>query len=235
MCVTCDGGGRGRAEGDDLDRLVHALEGDRGERFGHDPLRQLEAVEGGEQLAGFGDVAQSRRDVDRPADVVVALEEDDVAGCDAAPEGQPARVGVTLLDGEGGADERFGVDPDEHDPVAEPLLDPHAEHGADLADGGAEGLQFVHGPLVAVVVDEVREGAQVDEREGPRDAVIDGDGGEFGGVHGGSCVTGGGSNGGYVCLSAPLDAAPGRNTTPVTRFTQSRREPYPRWGWRATR
>ena len=118
-----------------------------GERLGLDPLGQLEAVDGGEELPGLGDVAQPGRHVDRPADVVVALEEDDLAAGDAAAEGELAGLGVALLDGEGGADEGLGLDADEHHAVAQPLLDPHAEHRADLADGGAEGLQLVHGAL----------------------------------------------------------------------------------------
>ena len=90
---------------------------------------------------------------------------------------------MALLDGEGGADERLRVDADEHEAVAQPLLDADAEEGSDLAHRGAEGLELGHRAVVAVLVDEVGEAAEVDERERAVDAVIGGDGGQLGGVH----------------------------------------------------
>ena len=109
---------------------------------------------------------------------------------------------MALLDGEGGADERLGVDAHEHQPVAEPLLDAHAEQGSDLPDGGAERLQLGDGSVVAVLVDEVGEPAQVDERERAVDAVIGGDGGQLSGVQRGSWVA---------------DASIGRRRDPIAR------------------
>ena len=91
---------------------------------------------------------------------------------------------MPLLDGQGRADEGLGVDAHEHEPVAQPLLHPHAEQGRDLPDRGAQRLQLGHGAVVPVLVDEVGEAAQVDEGERAVDAVIGGDGGQLSGVHG---------------------------------------------------
>ena len=172
------------AERHDRHLVGHPLHAHRVALTGGDPPRELEVVDGGEDLTGAGDVAEPRGEVDRPADVVVALEEDDVTRRDAATEVEVRDPGVALLDGEGRAHQGLGVDPDEHEPVAEPLLDPDAEHGSHLPDGCAEDLELVDRTVVAVLVDEVGEPAQVDEGEGAMDAVIGGDGGELCGVHG---------------------------------------------------
>ena len=148
-----------------------------------DPLGQLEAVGAGEQLAGAGEVAEAGGEVDRPADVVVALEEQHVAAGDAAAQRQVALAGVAQLDGHGRAHEGVGLDADDHHAVAEPLLDPDAEERGDLPHDRAQDLQLVHGGFVAVVVGEVGEPAEVDEGERAPDTPVDGDGGELGGVH----------------------------------------------------
>ncbi len=89
---------------------------------------------------------------------------------------------VALGDGEGGADQGLGLDADQHHAVAQPLLDPDAEHRRDLPHRGAEDLELVDGPFVAVVVDEVGEPAEVDERERAVDPVVHGDRRELCGV-----------------------------------------------------
>ena len=151
-----------------------------------DPLGQLEVVGGREERARLGDVAQPRRQVDRPADVVVALQQDHVPGRHPAAQLELAGAMVALLDGERGPDERLGLDADEHQPVAEPLLDAHPEEGSDLPNGGAERLQLRDRAVVAVLVDEVGEAAQIDERERAANSVIGGDGGQLGGVQRGA-------------------------------------------------
>ena len=98
---------------------------------------------------------------------------------------------MSLLDGERGADQGFAaLDAHEHQPVAQPLLDVDAEDRGDLADRGPQDLELGDGSVVAVLVDEVGEAAQVDEGERAMDSVIGGDGGQLGGVHGGSWRSG---------------------------------------------
>ena len=123
------------------------------------------------------------REVDAPTDVVVALEEDHLTGGDAAAQLEATGPRVSLLDGERGTDQGLGVDADEHEAVAQPLLHAHAEERGHLAHRRAEPLQLAHGAVVALRVDEVGEAAQVEERKRAVDSLRRGDGCQLSGVH----------------------------------------------------
>ncbi|MEQ1788312.1 MAG: hypothetical protein ABL966_14765 [Acidimicrobiales bacterium] len=150
---------------------------------GRHPLGQLQVVRGGQERARLGDVAEARREVHRSTDVVVALEEDHRARRHSAAQLELPGASVALLDRERGTHQRLRLHSDEHQPVAEPLLHPHAEERCDLAHGGAEDLELLDGARVAVLVHEVGEPAQVDEGEGAVHPMVGGDGGELGSVH----------------------------------------------------
>ena len=67
---------------------------------------------------------------------------------------------------------------------AEPLLNSHAEEWGHLSYRGTEPSELAHGPVVALLIDEVREAAEVEERKGAVHTLGRGDGSELGGVHG---------------------------------------------------
>src|SRR5690606_2083632 len=137
----------------------------RGVVAGHDPRGEIEYVGGREELTRSSDVAQARSQVDSSTDVVVALEQDHRARGDAPSQRQPSDPGMTLLDRECCPDHRLGFDAHQHETVAEPLLDANAEEWRYLPHRSTQVSELAHRAVIAVVIDEVSEAAQVDERE----------------------------------------------------------------------
>src|SRR5205807_5184169 len=104
----------------------------------------------GEDHACVGAVAQSSSGVDGLADVVVALEDDDRAGGDAGAHLQFTDVAHLVADGDDSSGDRLDVDTDEHDAVAQPLVDAHAEQRRGGAHAGAQLHELGYGRVVAV-------------------------------------------------------------------------------------
>ena len=160
-------GARGRDETEELHapEASEALQRDAAGGEHADPRRQRAArVADGEQLARSRGLAQPGREVGRPADVVVAVEDQHPAVREAAAQ----REAMTLVarDELGRRrDRRADLDADEHGAVAQPLRDPHAAAGRELARQRPEAGQRLDGRVLAVGRDELREAAQVHERE----------------------------------------------------------------------
>ena len=73
---------------------------------------------------GPGQVAQAGSQVDRPAQVVVALEDQDVARGHPGSQRETAAPADPLLDAQHRPHDGLGVDAHEHRPVAQPLVHP---------------------------------------------------------------------------------------------------------------
>ncbi len=119
----------------------------------------------------LGAVAQPGGHVDGRADVVVAFEQQRMAGGEPGAQGEwstharspPGEVGREL-------DAGSLLDGDDHAPVAEPLGDPDASLGGDFANQCAKCAEDPSGGVVAIGSRVVRESRQVDEDEGPRNS-----------------------------------------------------------------
>ncbi len=151
-------------EVDHLDGPVHPLQTDPTNRLGGS--LELNHVDRGEHFVGAGEVAQTSRKVDRPADVVVALEEDDVAGGQTRPQREDGPTGLhPPFDLEDGLDERLGLDADDHGAVTEPLGHPHPVEAGHAPHRVAEQGEHLDRLLVAFGVGQGREAREVDEGE----------------------------------------------------------------------
>ena len=119
-----------------------------------------------QHLERSGGVAQPGGHVDRRADVVVALEQQGVAGGHADPQRQRrADLGGPMLEVEGEGDGVDLLDRHDHAAVAEPLGDAHAALAGDLADERPERAEDPPGGVVAERGGVVREAGEVDEDE----------------------------------------------------------------------
>src|SRR6185437_8265072 len=168
-----EGGGAGEGAEADAGHREGPFEAADGGVLGAEDATPLgEGVDdgrGGVDDAAGGHVAEAGGDVDGVPDVVVALQQDDLAGGGAAAEGHRH---PGLLDGpqhlEGGGQHRGGLDGDQHGAVAEPFGDAHVPAGADVADHRPEGTEDADGPLVALDLGQGGEPGQVDEAEVPK-------------------------------------------------------------------
>ena len=158
------------AQANHVDRAREAAQLDLAERLGDDALRELlELHRRHQHVEVVGVVAQAGRHVDGRPDVVVALEQQRVAGGDAGAQGErraharcpPFEIGDEL-------DRGLLLDGHDHAAVAEPLGDAGAALGGDLADQRAERAEDPAGGVVAVRGGVVREPRQVEEDERPR-------------------------------------------------------------------
>src|SRR5829696_3969298 len=155
------------AEVDDLDRPAEAADALGPEADAGEPLAGgVEQRRGHQELMRVGLVAQPGGEVDRPADVVVALEQDDAPGGQAGPQRQGAAPGVERqLHAHDGVEQRAGRGRDEHGAVAKPLGHPHAPPAGALAHDRPERRERGHGLADALLVGQRGEAAQVDEAE----------------------------------------------------------------------
>jgi uncharacterized protein with von Willebrand factor type A (vWA) domain len=138
--------------------------------LGDDPFRQAFEMHGGHQYVDvLGAVAQPGGHVDGRADVVVAFEEQGMAGGEAGAQRErgaharrpPGEVGRELDTGP-------LLDGDDHASVTEPFGDPYTPFGSHFANQRAERAEDASGGIIAVGGRVVREPRQIDEDEGPR-------------------------------------------------------------------
>jgi hypothetical protein len=151
--------------------LLHAAEasepaqGDAARIEDADPFRQRSGrVTDREQLTRPGRLAQPRRHVGGPADVVVTVEDQDATVCQPAAQ-REAMTFVPRDELGGRGNRRSDLDADEHRAVAEPLRDADAPARRELSCQRAEAGQRLDRGVLAVVRDEARESAEVHERE----------------------------------------------------------------------
>ena len=124
-------------------------------------------LHGGQQhFERAGRITQPRGHVDRRADVVVAFEQQRVAGGDAHAQGERrAHFGGAMFQLERERDARALLDGHDHATIAQPLGDAHAALAGDLTGDGAKRAEQASGGIVAEGCGVVREPGQVDERE----------------------------------------------------------------------
>ena len=151
----------------DVDRPGESAQLDLAERLGVGALGEpFELHRRDQHLDALGEVAQPGGHVDGRADVVVALEQQRVAGRQAGPDGQRRTdVGGPLLEVEDELDGVALVDGHDHAAVTEPLGDAHAAIGGDRAHDAAERAEDTARGIVAEGSGVVRESGQVDEHE----------------------------------------------------------------------
>ena len=153
---------RTAAELDHVDGPGEAAQLDVALRRGLDALGQaLDLHRGQQHLERAGGVAQAGGHVDGRADVVVALEQQGVAGGHADAQLQrSAHLGRAVLELEREGDARLLLDRDDHAAVAQPLGDAHAALAGDLAGERAERAEQPPGRVVAERRRVVREPAR---------------------------------------------------------------------------
>ena len=123
-----------------------------------------------EDLVVFGGIAETRRQIHRCADVVLALEHQHFTGGDPHAHRQGlADLFTARLHVESEANGHLLVDGHDHASVAQPLVDADAPGGGHIADLGPELGQNVACGGVPVASRVLRESGQIHEHEGSFD------------------------------------------------------------------
>ena len=121
---------------------------------------------------GFRSITEPRSQDHRPADVVIAVDEEHRPPGDAGSHGS-GRLGVVdqTLDVDDRFDQVLRMDPDHHRSIAQPLGHAHPPLRGHLPDDVPEVTDHVVGRRIALPVCVGGEAADVEEGEGPLDPL----------------------------------------------------------------
>ena len=128
----------------------------------------LDLIDGNENFERPCGVAQTGGGVDRRTDVVVALEQERITGCETDAQRQWRACGGGSVLEFHREDHGIGlVDRNDHQAVTQPLRDTNPTFGGHVACHGPKSREKLACGVVALGFREMREPRQVDESEGP--------------------------------------------------------------------